>query len=118
MNEQDREQLLKRIQVLEQMVNAQGLDVCPACGGVMRQSPKYPGQYQCQNDKGHCGEWILKSLPPRNKRGEWPHAFFKRTRTKNGRVERYNSGGVFAKVVFIAGKPVDPDPFSVGDEEE
>lgn len=111
-------ELEKRIEFLEGILKNQGIDACPACGGVMRQSPKFSGNFYCQQQNGHCGEWVLRTIPPRTKRGSWPHTHFERTRVKDGRVERFGGDDIFRRVVFIAGKAVDYDPFAGSDEEE
>ena len=105
------EDLEKRIAFLEKLLQTQGIASCPLCGGVMRESPKFGGNFYCQQEKGHCGEWVLRTVPNR-KRGRWPDAYFHRTHVKDGQVvpfgqvSEYRDDAVFRRVIFVAGKEV------------
>lgn len=112
--EQQLETLKRQVELQKGIARLQaqlddGFKPCPLCGGSLKKRGRgYPGEW-CQQDNGHCGEWVLN--PVTLKRGDFPAAHFIRTLVKNGRIDRFNPQYYPHRlIVFVAGQEVDVDP--------
>ena len=108
------EELEQLITQLEETLKVNGLRLCPLCGGTTRLSTRFPGNEFCQQDNGHCGEWVLHQISPYRRNGDWPKSFFSRTHIKEGKVMRLDIARPFKRIVFVAGKEIDIDPAAQG----
>jgi hypothetical protein len=101
------ELLKQRIERLEVKLATMQTEICPLCGSVTRRSPQFDESRFCQQEYGHCGEWILCPIDAGVKRGHWPGSFFKRTHIKKGKIEGFNPLFLpFRHFYFVAGKEV------------
>jgi hypothetical protein len=114
MTQQDLEM---RVAALEAILARDGITICPACGGSMRESPRFSGVFYCQQDHGHCGEWILRHVEGGRRNGDWPKTAFVRTIVRAGKVDRFRDRDIFRRVLYVAGREVDADPADNGHEE-
>lgn len=98
--------LTDKVERLEKLVSRAVPDtaICPLCGGLMRKKAK-ANALICEQENGHCGEWVLLDLYG-SRRSDWPHTIFIRTRMGSGQIVEGMPGGAFKRVYFIAGKQV------------